>query len=96
MTTSVRALPKACREHVDLINQALAAADDERAFYLAYQYFRARVRHVQGRGREQDAGAFRRRGAAMLAELAGQVHDHDPGDEYRFPSPLVPGGNWRP
>jgi len=95
VTTSVRTLPKACREHVDLINQALAAGKDEEAFYLAFQYFRARVRHIQGRGRESDAQGFRRQGARLLADLAGQVHDYKPGDEYRFASPPVPGGDWQ-
>ena len=96
MTTSVRTLPAACRSHVDEINKALAAGDDERAFYLAFQYFRARVRHVQGRGRENDARGFRRQGTRLLADLAGMVHDHKTADEYRFASPPVPGGDWMP
>jgi hypothetical protein len=96
METSARSLPKACREHIDLINRALAAGDDEQAFYLAFQYFRARVRHIQGRGRENDARGFRRRAARLLADLAGVVHDHKPGDEHRPSSPLIPGGDWRP
>ena len=96
MTTATRTLPAACRSHVDEINKALAAGDDERAFYLAFQYFRARVGHIQGRGREQDAGGFRRQAARLLADLAGVVHDHKPGGEYRFASPLIPGGDWSP
>jgi hypothetical protein len=96
VTTSVRTLPKACREHIDLINKALAAGKDEEAFYLAYQYFRARVRHIQARGRENDARGFRRRAARQLADLAGQVHDFKPGDEYMFTSQPVPGGDWQP
>lgn len=96
MATSTRTLPAACREHVDKINQALAAGHDEEAFYLAFQYFRARVRHIQARGRDQHANVFRRQGAQLLAELAGQVHDHTPSDESRFSSPLIPGGDWRP
>lgn len=95
MTTSARTLPGACREHVDKINQALAAGNEEAAFYLAFQYFRARVRHIQARGREQHAGVFRRHAAHMLAELAGQVHDHTPSDDPRYALP-VPGGDWRP
>jgi hypothetical protein len=95
VTTATRALPAACRSHLDGINKALAAGDDERAFYLAFQYFRARVRHIQGRGRESDARRFRRRAAHVLAELAAEVHDHRPGNDYRFSS-LIPGGDWSP
>lgn len=95
MRTDAPALPKACREHVDAINQQLAAGNHEQAFYLAFQYFRARVKHIQGRRREQDADAFRRHAVHMLAELAGQVHDHAPRDDYR-PVTLLPGGDWRP
>jgi hypothetical protein len=96
MPTSARTLPGACREHVDLINQALAAGNDEQAFYLAFQYFRARAKHIQARRREQDADGFRRYAAHWLASLAGQIHDHKPDDDYRFASPLIPGGDWRP
>jgi len=96
METSVRVLPAACRSHIDEINKALAAGDDEQAFYLAFQYFRARVRHIQGRGREDDARAFRRRAVRDLAALAGQVHDHKPRSEYVPASLLISGGDWRP
>jgi hypothetical protein len=96
METSTRILPAACRDHVDEINKALAAGDDEKAFYLAFQYFRARVRHIQGRGRENDARGFRRQATRQLTDLAGVVHDHKPGDEYRSASPSIPGGDWRP
>ena len=96
METSVRTLPAACRSHIDEINKALTAGDDEQAFYLAFQYFRARVRHIQGRGREDYARGFRRRATRQLTDLAGQVHDHNPGDGFRFGSTLIPGGDWRP
>lgn len=95
MLTDAPALPKACREHVDAINRQFAAGNYEQAFYLAFQYFRARAKHIQGRRREQDADAFRRRAARLLAELAGQVHDHAPTDDDRALS-LLPGGDWRP
>lgn len=95
MPASTPALPDACRKHVDLINRALAAGDDGRAFYLAYQYFRARAQHCHRR-RPADADGFRRQAAHLLAGLAGQVHDHKPGDEFRSASPLIPGGDWRP
>lgn len=95
MLTDAPTLPKACREHIDLINQQIAAGNHEQAFYLAFQYFRARVKHIQGRRRQEDADAFRRGATRLLAELAGQVHDHAPRDDYRDTS-LIPGGDWRP
>lgn len=95
MPPSTATLPDACRDHVDRINQALAAGDDDRAFYLAYQYFRARVQRCH-RNRPADADGFRRQAARLLADLAGQVHDHKPADEFRAASPLIPGGDWRP
>jgi len=99
METSAPTLPGACRQHVDLINQALAAGDDEQALYLAYQYFRARVKHLLGskdKTRRQDADGFRRQAARRLADLAGEMHRSYPGDEFRFGSPPIPGGDWRP
>ena len=99
METSTLALPGACRQHVDLINQALAAGDDERAFYLAYQYFRARIQHLRkskDKTRQQDADGFRRQAAYWLAALASDAHHSYPADEFRFSSPLIPGGDWRP
>lgn len=99
MEASARTLPEACRKHVDLINQALAAGDDEQAFYLAYQYFRARVQHLRkskDKTRQRDADGFRRQGAQRLADLAGEIHRSYPLDEFRFNSPLLPGGDWRP
>jgi len=94
--TSVRVLPAACRGHLDEINKALGAGDDETAFYLAYQYFRAQVKYIQGRRRTQDADGFRRQAAHLLALLAGEVRSCHPADEFRFSSPLIPGGDWRP
>ena len=93
---NVRTLPGACRQHVDNINQALAAGEYEQAFYLAYQYFRAQVKHIQGRRREQDADGFRRQAAYQLAILASQARSYHPADEFRVSVPLVPGGDWRP
>jgi hypothetical protein len=49
---------------VDLINQAFAAGDDDQAFYLAYQYFRARVQQCRKR-RPADADGFRRQAAPL-------------------------------
>ena len=95
MPVSTVTLPDACRSHVDGINRALAAGNDEQAFYLAYQYFRARVMKCH-RNRPADADGFRRQAAHLLAGLAGQVHDHKPADEFRAASPLVPGADWRP
>ena len=95
MPASTVTLPDACRDHLDRINQALAAGDCDRAFYLAYQYFRARIQKCH-RNRPADADKFRRYATHMLAELAGQVHDHKPGDDHRFTSPLIAGGDWRP
>jgi hypothetical protein len=92
MATETRMLPDACREHVDKINKALADDNADQAFYLAYQYFRARVRNCQQR-RPQDADGFRRYAAHWLAALAGEVHGHHPADEFRFGVPLIPGGN---
>lgn len=92
METEARTLPDACREHVDKINKALAAGDADQAFYLAYQYFRARARNCQQR-RPQDADGFRRYAAYWLADLAGQVHRGHPAGEFRSGAPLIPGGN---
>ena len=95
MSAKTLTLPDACRRHVDRINQALAAEDFDQAFYLAFQYFRARMKHIQGRRREQDADEFRRHAVHWLADLAGQAHDHKPTGEHRLTS-LIPGGDWRP
>ncbi len=96
MGSSVLVLPGACRQHVDRINQALAAGGCDEAFYLAYQYFRARVRHIQGKRRTQDADGFRLQGAHLLAGIAGEIHRSHPADEYRSGLLLVPGGDWQP
>jgi hypothetical protein len=96
MGTETRTLPDACREHVDKINQALAAGDPDRAFYLAYQYFRARRKHIRGKRRQQDADGFSRQAAHLLAGFAGEMHRGRPADEFRLASPLIPGGDWRP
>jgi hypothetical protein len=48
------------------------------------------------RNRPGDADGFRRHATYLLADLAGQVHDHKPADEFRVSSPLIPGGDWRP
>lgn len=93
MRTDLRPLPDACREHVDGINEALAAGDDARAFYLAYQYFRARVQHARKRSRSQDADGWCRQAAHLLAGLAGDVHRDHPADQFRYNRPLIPGGN---
>ena len=95
MPASTRTLPDACRQHVDHINQALAKGDYEQAFYLAYQYFRARVQNCHKR-RPEDADGFRRQAAYRLAELASQIHGGHPLDEFRFSAPLIPGGDWEP
>jgi hypothetical protein len=91
---SAATLPDACRDHIDKINKALAAGDDDRAFYLTYQYFRARVQACHKR-RPADADGFRRQAASYLADLAGQVHNHKPLEEFRVTS-LISGGDWRP
>lgn len=95
MRVDTTTLPDACRQHVDRINQALAAEDFDRAFYLAYQYFRARVQNCHKR-RPLDADGFRRQAAYWLADLAGKAHRDHPHDEFRFANPLVPGGDWKP
>jgi hypothetical protein len=89
-------LPDKCQDYVDLINQALVEGRPDDALVQAFQYLRARVKHVQGRRREADADGFRRYGVHLLAALAGQVHDHYPADDYRAAILLVPGGNWVP
>jgi hypothetical protein len=99
MGTSARTLPDVSREHVDRINQALAAGDDAQAFYLAYEYFRARVKKLgesKDKKRRLDADGFRRQGAYLLAGLAGETALSRPADEFRSGSPLIPGGDWRP
>ena len=95
MTASTRTLPDRCRQHVDKINQALAAGDFGQAFYLAYQYFRGEVSKCHDR-RPLDADGFRRHAACILAGVANEIHRRHPDDEFRFSVPLVPGGDWEP
>ena len=95
MRVDTRPLPDACRQHVDRINQALTAEEFDRAFYLAFQYFRARAQNCHKR-RPDDADGFRRQAACELAALAGQMHHGHPHDEFRFVNPLIPGGDWKP
>ena len=95
MEAEARTLPNACRQHVDGINEALAAGDPDRALYLAWQYFRARRTHIRGKRRQQDADGFSCQAAHYLAGLAGQMHDHAPLDDYRSATKPVPGGNVR-
>jgi hypothetical protein len=95
MRVDTATLPDACRLHVDRINQALAAGEYDQAFYLAYQYFRARVQNCHKR-RPQDADGFRRQAAYSLAVLANGIHRGHPLDEFRFSALMIPGGDWEP
>jgi hypothetical protein len=95
MLTEARSLPGACKYHVDEINKALASGRFDEAFYLAYQYGRARFKAVQEK-RPQDADGLRAHGAHLLAEFAGTLHTMRPNDEFRSGTPLIPGGDWTP
>jgi hypothetical protein len=77
---------------VDRINQELQAGNDDQAFYLAFQYFRARAASCHKR-RPGDADGFRRQGAHLLAGLAGEIHSSHPRAEFQT---LIPGGEWTP
>lgn len=93
MRVDTRPLPDRWRGHVDRINQALAAEEFDRAFYLAFQYFRASAQNC-GKRRPEDAAGFKRQGAAHLADLAARMHRDHPLDDFRFANPMIAGGDW--
>ena len=95
MRADTRTLRDACRQHVNRINQALAAEDFDQALYLAFQYFRAQARNC-GKRRPEDAAGFKRQAVERLTKIASEMHYGHPLDDFRFANPTVPGGDWQP
>ena len=88
-------LPDACRQHVDRINQALAAKRRRPGAVPRLPVPPCPDPQCHRR-RPQDADGFRRYAAHQLADLAARIHWGHLSGAFRSGVLLIPGGDWRP